>query len=251
MLVSARAVQERDREGKEPGLSWKGLRPSTISSAGIREQGNGVTAIPYRRTDGRVFRWRYKRKTGGEWWGSGTSQCLFGLETLPNAHVSGASVVCLCEGESDTLALRETIGEACPRVFALGCPGASSYREDWEVYLEPFDHVIVLGDGDDAGHEFTRRVQWLFPRAGTANMPDGDDVRSMIQGVSADSVLEMIRECVELEAMIREHFPWDGKTPSARAMVERGEVMPLLDEQATIDVDGEAVPVTPIRRDSL
>ena len=222
---------------------FKGLLPVTSQRAGITTNG-ALVNIPYRRPDGSLFRVRHVMGDK-RWWGPGSGMLPYGLETLPNGFVARNACLCITEGESDALALRETLGEYCAAVFCLGCPGATAWKEEWEVYLDAFRFVVVLGDGDEAGDLFTRRVQSSYPRAVGACMPVGKDVRSVVQGESADVVLEIVKECVELEAMVRKHFPWDGRQ---RATVER-EVP--AEEQTTIDMDGEAVPVTPIRRDSL
>lgn len=228
-------------------MAWKGLLPATLEQAGISLL-NGEMRIPYRRGDGSTFRTRYKSEEG-VWWGNGVGQLPFGLEVLPDAKTANESLLCICEGETDTLALRE-LRDNLPHVYAIGCPGATAWQKEWQRFVEDFQYVVILGDGDDAGHDFVNRTRGIIPQSIGAVLPDDEDVRSIIQGQSADILLEIIEEIVELEALIRKHFPWDGSL-SFSEQVEQGEVMAPPLEQAQSVIDGLTAPVTPIRRDCL
>jgi len=180
--------------------------PRTVKEAGIIERRGKVT-IPYRTRDGNDFRLRFKAgdKT---WWGPGEGTLPFGLEKLPDIGAD-QSVLLICEGESDTLTLREII-DSWPYVYVIGCPGSFAWKPDWDAYTTDFKYVMALGDGDGAGRSFVDRVMRTIPRSIGATMDDGEDVRSTIRGISADEVPGIIREAVELESMVRKYFPPEG-----------------------------------------
>lgn len=188
-------------------MAWKSLLPSTIEDAGIVTE-DDTTAIPYRRPDGTTFRTRYKAWDGRTWWGKdGNGTIPFGLERLPSAEHASSSALIICEGESDTLALLEVIRDRYSHLFTIGCPGAHAWAREWLPYVSDFKYVIALGDGDRAGNDFVERTRSLIPRAIGATVPAGDDVRSIIQERSAEDIMSLVREMVELEAMIRKYFP--------------------------------------------
>lgn len=193
-------------------MSWKGLMPRTVERAGIIVEGQTVS-IPYRRPDGTVFRWRQKRSAlegwgtakAKEWWSEGSGIIPYGLETLPNAISASRSKLLVCEGESDTLALRQAL--IAPDVYVLGSPGAHSWQEEWEVYVCDFQLVVVIGDGDYAGNAFVERTREMIRGAVGFTCPRGEDVRSLLQENGTEWLNQELAEIFELDQMLRTYFP--------------------------------------------
>jgi hypothetical protein len=64
---------------------WKGLAAETLLDAGIYADDDGLIFLPYRRTDGSVFRTRVVGPDGRRWWlDDGEGQILYGLDRLPS-----------------------------------------------------------------------------------------------------------------------------------------------------------------------
>lgn len=57
-----------------------------------------------------------------------------------------------CEGEPDAISLNE-IG-----LNGVGIPGAESWRPEWATRFRRFERAYVIGDCDDAGRRFARKV---------------------------------------------------------------------------------------------
>lgn len=175
---------------------WKGLSEQTITEAGILIEGTSVS-IPYRKPTGDVFRWRYKT-AHREWWGPGEGTVPFGLERLPNALRASRTGLVVTEGESDCLALREALNGSASRLAVIGCPGSLNWQEEWIVYVQDFKQVLAIGDGDDAGARFGDKMCALLPGCLFLQCPEGDDVRSMLQGDDPAEILEAIEEAFVL-----------------------------------------------------
>jgi DNA primase len=198
-------------------VSWKGLLPRTISDADfVYDLKREVLCIPYKKPDGSVFRWRERDNSKG-WWSKGEALVPYGLETLCNGRDAARSCLCVCEGESDTLALREALRGMVDDgwqqwIYVIGCPGANLWSSPaWDKYVQPWDHVVVLGDGDRAGKSFVNRTRELISLAGVScigwTMPDNEDVRSIIQTMGADELLREVKRNVELVELFTGSFP--------------------------------------------
>ncbi len=100
----------------------------------------------------------------------GSALRIFGVEAL----VSAGDTIAVTEGELDSLILRQ-LGYA-----SVGFPGAESWKRHWHRLLEDFSRIVVFGDGDSAGHRFTRKLTDEFPQSVEAvQLPEGEDVNSM------------------------------------------------------------------------
>jgi hypothetical protein len=152
---------------------WKRLAPETMLAAGIYVH-DGLVHLPYRRQDGSLHRTRVVASGRDPWWlydGEGT--ILYGLDRLPFFEKELRLFV--TEGETDCLAAREHGYQA------LGCPGARNFRPEWREVLEPFDLVYSIGDGDQAGSDFAWSVQRVVPWARPVVLPEGRDLRDLLQ----------------------------------------------------------------------
>lgn len=100
----------------------------------------------------------------------GSSLRIYGVEDL----VSAGDTIGVTEGELDRLILRQ-LGYP-----SIGLPGAESWKRHWRRLLEDFGRIIVFGDGDSAGHRFTRKLMDEFPQSVEAvQLPETEDVNSM------------------------------------------------------------------------
>jgi hypothetical protein len=126
-------------------FGWRGIGSVTLIEAEVTPRGD-LVEIPYRDAKGKLYLTRVVTPTGPRWWRpKGRRVILFGLDRLPN-HPREDDILFLCEGESDTLAVRDSIATlADRRVFALGLPGAATWRSKWATYLKRFATLLRRG----------------------------------------------------------------------------------------------------------
>ena len=191
---------------------WKGISFLVLDEAGVTIADDSLVRIPYRLPDGRTFRERFIAANGRTWWGPGSQLIPLGLETLPSQEKASRSALFVAEGESDTLAIREAFaepsaGNPITAYYALGLPGAGTWRPDWALIVEDFNVIYLLGDGDAAGRRMIEAVHRDLPWARPVWLPDGEDARSILQtqGPRAldpylDRADEVARLCVALFA---------------------------------------------------
>jgi hypothetical protein len=166
---------------------WKGIAGDVLAEAGVELDGSLVT-VPYRDRAGRELYAKCFTLAGRSFYRpAGVELQPFGLETLPrdgSRHPRFAALL-LCEGESDALAVRDVLryrqDERAVEYLALAIPGASSWRDSWRSHVQPFPLVYVLGDGDAPGRALNRRVKQSVPWARPVWLPDGSDVRALLQ----------------------------------------------------------------------
>jgi hypothetical protein len=197
-----RSSSRRSRRSRSPGRSsdpepeppplappaWKGLGRGVLVDAGIEQRADGTVAIPYRRLDGTVARWRFVSAAGHRWWGPGDGVHLFGAETL--AWASRREPVLVCEGESDALAAREAFELAA----AVAAPGAGIWHPGWRALLDPFPLVYAIGDGDPPGKGFAWRVRASVPWVRPVVMPAGRDLRDLLQAGEVAEVAGLLEQ---------------------------------------------------------
>ena len=134
-------------------LSGLGLRDGQWSEK--TQQGPvGVPAgvVPYRGTDGRRLRDRYRTALAGPdrfRWGRGEDLCLYGLWRLTEITATGWAL--LVEGESD-----------CWTGWfydlpVLGVPGARAWKPQWAELLEGLE-VFVWCEPDEGGANFAASI---------------------------------------------------------------------------------------------
>jgi DNA primase len=83
-------------------------------------------------------------------------------------------VICVTEGELDALVLT---AQSYP---AVGVPGAQAWKRLYRRVLADFRRVVVIGDGDEAGREFTAKVCADMPdTAMPVALPRDEDVSSL------------------------------------------------------------------------
>jgi hypothetical protein len=181
-------------------VGWKGISRSVLDEAGVaHDPSSEIVTVPYRRPDGSLLRVRY-REGDRAWWGPGEEICLFGLDTLPPPATRSRehSAVLLLEGESDVLCFREHLGlyddgRACA-YYALGLPGVTTWRSEWVEHIDGFGLRYLALDGDEAGRRATRGILPDLHGAAVLPIPEGSDVRSVLQTDGPEALLALLDE---------------------------------------------------------
>jgi hypothetical protein len=161
-------------------LTWRGLPAWLLEERGVTIDGEGLVHIPYRTLDGDLYAERVVAPSGRRWWrpGDGRPVIPFGLDRLEVPRFRRYRGLVVAEGESDALAISAAFG-ACLDV--LGIPGARVWRPEWAPHAAGYAAVYALGDGDDAGGEFTRAILRDVPGAFAIWLDDGLDARDIVQ----------------------------------------------------------------------
>jgi hypothetical protein len=185
---------------------WKGIDRAVLRDAGVTARG-GLVRVPYRRRGGgehnaKLFPAVQRRDRPKSWWEmSGQALIPFGLEALPRDSYATGRVLFLAEGESDALALRAAYGGPPSHVDVLGLPGARAWDATWSVFASPYPVVYILGDGDQAGRDMAADVLCDVPWARPVLLPDGEDVRGLLQSGRVSALEEAFRAADELAAI--------------------------------------------------
>ena len=172
-------------------VGWKGLSTCVLAEAGVERDEVGLVRIPYRTAAGELWAHRVVAPSGRRWWapGDGRPVIPYGLEALTDPPTDRGLLI--AEGESDALALRRFFGWGFD---VLGIPGSSTWRASWSEYIDPYELVYVVGDGDDAGRRFAWAVKADVPRARVLTLPDGEDARSLIQSADPCAIDRLLDE---------------------------------------------------------
>ena len=184
---------------------WKGLPTWVLDEFGIRVDRLGRVTIPYRLADGRLHNVRLVPGDRRWWKFRGLPLVPFGLNLQTPARLRSYRCLAIVEGESDALALYgSTLG--ADGLDVLGVPGAGTWKSAWRGHADGYDAVYVIGDGDDAGRAFSWRARRDLVSAMVVNLPDGDDVRSILQRDGVGPLVDAIAEgeaIRQLEAALR------------------------------------------------
>lgn len=124
-------------------LSWfrgKGITAETAFDFGITVESDGGICFPY--GDSRTKR-RYGIPSGDRTfkWQKGVSPCLFNRRDITKPNIF------LVEGETDTMRLRQEIGENST-TGVIGLPGIETWTEDFAKDLDKAENVWVILDND-------------------------------------------------------------------------------------------------------
>ena len=170
----------------------KKLPADFLRELGLRDTQHGVK-IPYFDADGQPVAVRYRLALHGERrfvWRKGSKASLYGLWRLAEARERGFVVV--VEGESDcwTLWLHG--------VLALGIPGKSTWKSEWQAYLDGIERIYlwIEPDADDFAERIGRDVphaKLIFATdSGFKDISDahvaGADVPAMLEQLMAKAV---------------------------------------------------------------
>lgn len=178
---------------------WKGVSFLVLEAADVVVEPAEVR-LPYCEPTGAVRYWRVKRGDGREWFAPKPTAVggllPFGLETLPREPEDAESAcLFLTEGESDCLAIREAFAEWARfpgGVYAIGLPGAGSWRPAWRGYLERFRTILIVPDGDPAGDRMAVAVRRNLRWARLVMLDEGQDARSLLQAGGAAALLPFL-----------------------------------------------------------
>lgn len=176
-------------------LAWflsKGITPKTVSDFGITVNEEHGVVFPY----GTHSKTRYGIPSGDRRfiWPKGVDVQLF------NARESNRPYMFLCEGETDTMRLRQELGDS-KDVGVLGIPGIETWRDSMATHFDGAEKIWVLFD-NDVDYMVQSRVDaaWreiraeLGPRAKRVRLPRGvKDICEFFQDYDLEA-LKMLLE---------------------------------------------------------
>jgi hypothetical protein len=174
-------------------LDWKGLDSIVLAEAGVTRGADGTVRVPYRDVTG-AERNAKLFGHGRSWWEQrGLGASLFGLERVADPARRELRRLWICEGESDALSLREHYAEwrRLP-VDIVGLPGAATWRPEWAVYARGYSSAACFPDGDQAGDLMADKITASVPWTIRVRLPEGRDVRSILQAEGPDALDECI-----------------------------------------------------------
>lgn len=129
--------------------------------------------------DIRLYKLKHKTRSS-----AGATSGLYGLEELA---VYNGKTVYLCEGEWDTLAMRQLLDLNEEEACVVGVPGANTFKREWIPYFTDKD-VYIIYDCDNAGElgekivkeRLTGTASEIFYTHWFLNAPTGFDLRDWI-----------------------------------------------------------------------
>lgn len=131
-----------DTQMAQAVLDWfqtKGINPDTVADFGIYVADDGAVVFPY----GNLAKKRYGIPTGERSfrWSRGTDPILFNRRDLEKPRLF------LCEGETDTIRLRQEIGDSA-EIGVVGLPGIETWNPGMAADLQHKEMVWVILDND-------------------------------------------------------------------------------------------------------
>ena len=172
-------------------LAWfgrKGISPETVIDFDISVAGDGAVVFPYGEEGNKL---RYGIPTGERSfrWAKGVDPVLFNRRDLQKRNLF------LCEGETDTMALRERLGDN-PNTGVVGLPGIETWNLGMADDLSSTEKVWVVLD-NDSDYKVAGRVdtawrairQSLGRKAQRINLPRGiNDLCEFFEDLGLDSL---------------------------------------------------------------
>lgn len=145
----------------------------------------GRLAIPYLTRAGVVdIRFRTLHSAGPKYLSHpGAKPHLFNVAALWR----DSDRIAIAEGESDAMVMDLYGGVPC-----VGVPGAQLWRKHFRHLFTDYDKVLVLGDGDEAGREFTRSICTSMDNAIPVGMPDGMDINDVYVTAGVDALRRLV-----------------------------------------------------------
>lgn len=165
----------------------------------------GRLAIPYLTVEGDVVGFKFRCIRDHNCKEEGHAKYL-GEEGAPirlwgvDAFVEDSETIVVCEGELNCLSVRIGVG-----VPAVAIPGATSWQPYWHRLFDGYADVIVVGHGDQAGRQFTRRLtkgsreQPPLPNSRAVHMPEGEDENSILAKHGGETLARLIWDVTESE----------------------------------------------------
>lgn len=96
-------------------------------------------------------------------------------------------VICICEGEIDTITL-----SACG-IPAVGVSGVNAWEDYFRLCFQDFTRVYAFGDADDAGKGLNKKLIEAV-RAIPVRLPKGEDVNSLYLKEGPDGLRRLLGE---------------------------------------------------------
>lgn len=93
-----------------------------------------------------------------------------------------ADVIAICEGEIDALVM-----DAFSGIPAVGVPGVKAWKGHYARLFVDYERVLVIGDGDEAGRDFTATLAGIMDNAIAVQIAPGMDISDLYatQGAGA------------------------------------------------------------------
>lgn len=85
-----------------------------------------------------------------------------------------SDVIAICEGEFDTMVMDSFSG-----IPAVGVPGVNLWKPHYKRLFHDYERVLVLGDGDEAGREFSAQLSATLRNAIPVQIARGMDINSL------------------------------------------------------------------------
>lgn len=197
-LIRAAQTYAKHVEKASSYLAERGLSLEEVSQFHLgvveetlpgHEQYKGRLSIPYMTRSGIVdIRFRSLDNSEPKYLGlTGAETTLFNV----NALFTADKYLCVCEGEMDTITMAAKTEHP-----TIGAPGAASWKQHYTRILEDFDVVLVLADGDEAGLEFGKRIQRTSANVRILQMPDGEDVNSVVRKQGPEFINNHVRDAL-------------------------------------------------------
>lgn len=179
-LAEAMAYHQRLMSGEGwRGRDWllkRGLRDATIEEAMLGYDGEAIT-IPYLNPplDDKVSVRMVRRRHL-------TGNIKYTTPKHGGTHLYGivytsSPKVCICEGEFDSLILRQM---GYP---AVAIPGVNAFKPEWRYLFAWTEELTVIMDGDEAGRSAAGKLASILgPVVGTmrvARLPEGKDINDL------------------------------------------------------------------------
>lgn len=152
------------------------LLGAVVSPDVLDDPARGMISIPYMTPTGPValrFRRPPERETGPKYWQpEGSKLTIFNTP----AFFASEETIAVTEGEMDCMTLVQA------GIPAVGIPGASAWKDYYELLFEGYESVIICADNDDqgAGRKFATKLALNVPGGKIVLMPEGHDVNSYL-----------------------------------------------------------------------
>jgi DNA primase len=150
------------------------LLGAVVSPGALDEDARGMISIPYNTPTGPValrFRRPPDRETGPKYWQpEGSRLTIFNTP----AFFASEETIAITEGEVDCMTLVQC------GIPAVGIPGASAWKDHYELLFEGYTSVLICADNDDtgAGRKFATKLAQKVPGPQVVLMPESHDVNS-------------------------------------------------------------------------
>lgn len=156
------------------------LLGAVVSPDVLDEDARGMISIPYNTPNGPValrFRRPPHKDTGPKYWQAPQSDLT--IFNTP-AFFESEETIAITEGEMDCIILNQA------GIPAVGIPGASAWKNHYELLFEGYASVLICADNDDkqmkngeyAGRKFAAKIAQKVPGPNVVLMPEGHDVNS-------------------------------------------------------------------------